>query len=112
MPEKTNTAGGPRVELAELIALIRAYVLQETVGPLKRIGRTLGLGLGAAVMIGVGAVLGLVGLLRLLQGETGTVFAGEWSWVPYALTLISAIAFLGVAAAVGLRSPRSGSETP
>lgn len=112
MPENRPETSGPRVELAELVALIKAYVLQETVGPLKQVGRTLAFGSAAAVMFGFAAVLSLVGLLRALQGETGTVFAGEWSWVPYLLTIIAAVMLLGAAAALGLRSSRSGSERP
>ncbi|MGO9197794.1 MAG: hypothetical protein ACLQK4_11800 [Acidimicrobiales bacterium] len=107
MADTKQKATDARTEVAELIALIKAYAIQETLGPLKRIGRTLAFGSAAAVTFGIAAVLSLVGLLRALQTETGSAFAGEWTWVPYLLTVIAAVAFLGAAAALALRSPRS-----
>ncbi len=99
--------GDPRTEVAELVEMVKSYVLQETLGPLKHIGRTLAFGSAAAALFGLAAVLSLVGVLRVFQTETGSVFAGEWSWVPYVLTSLTALAFLGAAAAIGLRPPRS-----
>lgn len=104
MPDAKQKVGETRTEVSELISLVKAYALQETVGPLKQIGRTLAFGSAAALMFGTAAVLSLVALLRALQGETGTLFGGEWTWVPYLLTVAAAIIFLGLAAAVGLRS--------
>lgn len=95
---------GTASELSELVDLIRRYVMQETVEPLKRIGRGLAFGSAAAVTLGIGLVLLLVGLLRALQTETGSVFAGEWSWAPYFLTVIAGTAALGIAAVMVLRS--------
>lgn len=103
MPEARSSRGGGKVELSELITLLKAYVLQETIGPLKRAAKSLALGSAAAVMIGVAAVLSLVALLRALEEETGSVFAGEWNWAPYLLTVVAGVMFLGVAAALTLR---------
>ncbi|MHB8245367.1 MAG: hypothetical protein ACYDGN_08445 [Acidimicrobiales bacterium] len=103
MPDPRRGASETKAELNELVALIRAYVVQETVGPLKQIGRTLAFGSAAAIMFGIAAVLSLVGFLRMLQTETGSVFAGEWNWVPYLLTIAAAMILLGLAAAIGLR---------
>ncbi len=76
----------PREEGAELFGLLRRYVIQETVTPLRTVGRTLLFGSIAAVFLGIGTVLLLVAVLRVLQTETGSVFAGTWSWVPYPIT--------------------------
>jgi hypothetical protein len=46
----------------------------------------------------VGVSLLLLGLLRLLQTETGTSFTGNLTWVPYLITLVVAV-LLAVAAA-------------
>jgi hypothetical protein len=104
MPEAKGKASETKTELTELVGLIKAYALQETVGPLKRIGRTLAFGAAAAFMFGIAAVLSLVAVLRVLQSETGHVFAGEWSWAPYLLTIAAAAVILAVAAALGLRN--------
>jgi hypothetical protein len=76
----------PREEGAELFGLLRRYVIQETVAPLRTVGRTLLFGSIAAVFLGIGTVLVLVAVLRVLQTETGSAFAGTWSWVPYPIT--------------------------
>ncbi|MGA3352160.1 MAG: hypothetical protein ABSD85_03115 [Acidimicrobiales bacterium] len=94
----------PREEGAELFGLLRRYVIQETVTPLKTVGRTLLFGSIAAVLLGIGTVLLLIGLLRVLQTETGSVFAGNWSWVPYPITGILGLVVMGGFAGVLLRS--------
>jgi hypothetical protein len=109
MPEAKQKASETKTEITELVGLIKSYALQETVGPLKRIGRALAFGSAAAFMFGIAAVLSLVAVLRVLQGETGHLFAGEWSWAPYLLTIAAAFVILGLAAALGLRNR---SETP
>lgn len=101
MPDAVETT---RNEVNDLYTLVRRYVLQETVGPLKALGRTMAFASGAAVLLGVGGILLLVGLLRLLQGETGTLFAGVWSWVPYFITLIVGLAGLAFAGFLIYRS--------
>jgi hypothetical protein len=75
----------------DLVELLKAYAQQETVGPLKRLGRYLGFGLAGSVIIATGFILLLLGLLRLLQTETGSTFTGSWSWAPYAITLVVAL---------------------
>ena len=45
-----------------------------------------------------GILLILLGVLRLLQTETGTALTGDWSWVPYAVVVVLGIAVIGVAA--------------
>jgi hypothetical protein len=94
----------PREEGAELFSLLRRYVIQETVAPLKTVGRTLLFGSIAAVFLGIGTVLLLIGLLRVLQTETGSAFAGNWSWVPYPITAILGLVAMGGFGALLLKS--------
>jgi hypothetical protein len=82
----------------DAIQLILDYVKQETIGPLKGLGRFLGFGIGGAIAIATGTMLLLLGLLRVLQTETGTTFAGDYSWAPYLLTAAAAILVAGLAA--------------
>ncbi len=85
----------PRETGNELVDLLRRYVLQETLDPLKSAGRRLAFGSIAAVLLGVGSILVLVAILRVLQGETGDTFAGTWTFVPYLITIFVGIAMLG-----------------
>ncbi len=88
--------GGLRTSGGEALQLVVDYVKQETLQPLKGLGRYVLFGVAGSVALAFGLVVLAVGLLRLLQGETGTAFAGNWSWVPY---VICAAAVMAVAAA-------------
>jgi hypothetical protein len=72
---------------AELWDLVRAYAKQETVEPMKGLGRYVAWGLAGSIVLAVGLVLLLLGGLRALQTETGTMFTGNWSWAPYLIAL-------------------------
>ena len=82
-------------EAQELWQLVVGYAKQETLDPVKNLGRFVGWGLGGALLSSIGAVLLLLGGLRALQTETGTAFEGNLSWIPYLLVLAvsGAIAF-------------------
>ena len=71
--------------MLELKDLLVTYVKQETVLPLKQLGRYLAFGIAGSLLLGTGVMLLALGCLRLLQTETGTTFTGDWSWVPYVI---------------------------
>src|SRR5580698_11592914 len=73
------------------------YVKQETIDPLRGIGRFLSMGIAGAFFLAFGIFLILIGILRLLQTETGTALTGNWSWVPYAVVLVLAVLVVAVA---------------
>ncbi|MGH9263102.1 MAG: hypothetical protein ACRD1D_00280 [Acidimicrobiales bacterium] len=75
-------------EAQELFQLVVGYAKQETLGPVRNLGRYLGFGMAGALLGSVGTVLLLLGGLRLLQTETGDAFDGRLTWVPYVLVLI------------------------
>jgi len=77
--------------IGELKDLVGGYVRQETVVPLKSLGRYLGFGIAGAFLLGIGALLLGVGLLRVLQEETGDTFAGDYSFAPYLITFVALI---------------------
>lgn len=83
--------------VGELKELTVSYAKQETVDPLRGLGRYLGWGVGGSFVLAVG--LGMVGLagLRYLQTETGTTFTGSWSWAPYAITMVVLVVIAVVA---------------
>jgi hypothetical protein len=82
----------------ELWELSTAYAKQETIEPLKGLGRFLSYGLGGALLLGIGVTLLLLSALRALQTETGTTFTGSLSWIPYLIVLVAGVAVLGLAA--------------
>ena len=84
--------------LGELVELTKAYAKQETVDPIKGLGKFVGYGLGAAILGSVSVVLLLVGLLRLIQMETGVHLTGHLSWVPYLITLVLSVILVAIAA--------------
>lgn len=71
--------------------LLVAYAKQETVEPLRGLGRWIGFGAGGSVLIATGISLLLLSVLRALQTETGTTFTGNWSWAPYVIVLVGAL---------------------
>jgi hypothetical protein len=95
---KDGSAGGLRGAGDDAFHLTVDYVKQETIEPLKGLGRFLAWGLAGSFAIAVGVLLLLVGVLRLLQGETGRALTGDWSWVPYFAVSALGLAVVGLAA--------------
>jgi prepilin signal peptidase PulO-like enzyme (type II secretory pathway) len=77
----------------ELFAMVRAYVKQETLDPLRGVGRWLAWGTAGAVALLFGAVVGLMGILRLLQAE---IFDSTqaFSFVPYLIVAAVAVVLI------------------
>lgn len=78
----------------ELKDLVVAYVKQETTDELRGLLGYVAFGLAGWLLIGIGATCGAVGLLRLLQEETGGAFDGNWSWAPYFI-VVALLATIG-----------------
>jgi hypothetical protein len=78
----------------ELWALTKDYARQETVDPLKGVGRYLGYGAAGALLGGVGVILLMLAGLRALQTETGDALDGNLSWLPYFIVLVVAAALV------------------
>ena len=76
--------------VGEIFEYVKAYAKQETLGPLKGAGSWLGYGFAAATVLGLGLVLMLVGLLRLLQTEWERSATGNLSWLAYLIVLVVA----------------------
>lgn len=111
MPPEESKASNVRergAAVGETVDLIRRYVLQETVGPLRRIGKRLLFGAIGGLLLGVGLVLLLLAVLRALQTETGTFFSGNMSFGPYLATAAVGLAVIAVAALALLRAIGKG----
>jgi len=70
------------LSVVERYEMVRDYVKQETLDPLRGVGRWLAWGIVGAIALLFGAVVGLIGLLRLLQAEVFDQPNG-FTWVPY-----------------------------
>ncbi|TRZ74207.1 MAG: hypothetical protein D4R95_01690 [Actinobacteria bacterium] len=73
--------------------MVRDYVKQETLDPLRGVGRWLAWGIAGAIALLFGAVIGLLGVLRLLQAE---VFSDTqyFTFVPYFIVAVVAVALI------------------
>ncbi len=93
-------------EAQDLFQLVVGYAKQETLDPIRNLGRFVGYGLAGALLGSLGAVLLLLGGLRLLQTETGDAFDGKLSFVPYVLVLVASGAIAGGAMKARTRGQR------
>lgn len=84
---------------SELLDLAKGYAKQETVEPLRSIGRYLSFGTAGALLLAVGVVLLMLAGLRALQTQTGSTFGGNLSWIPYGIVLVVALLLVAIAAA-------------
>jgi ABC-type multidrug transport system permease subunit len=75
-------------EFEELRTLLTSYAKQETIEPLKGLGKYLKFGLPGAILMGTGLFLVCLSVLRALQTQTGDHLTGSLSWVPYFVTVI------------------------
>lgn len=105
MPEQGKSEASIPGTVTDLWELVKAYAKQETVGPLKGLGRSVALGVGGSLVLSIGLILLALAALRALQSETGSTFTGSWSWAPYLLTLI--VLAVVIALAVGASRKRS-----
>jgi hypothetical protein len=87
-----------RMGAGDFFDLVKAYAKQETLDPLKGAGRWLLLGLAGSVVLILGGISLTLALLRLLQEETGSIFTGNLSWVPYTLTLVAVVIVIALLA--------------
>jgi hypothetical protein len=83
--------------VSELVDLVKGYAVQETVEPLKRLGRYVGLGVAGSLFISIGLVELAMAMLRALQSQTGDAFDGGWSFVPYFLVTLACLLVAGLA---------------
>jgi len=96
-PRSDNGSHGLRHAGDDAFQLTVDYLKQETIEPLKGLGRFLYMGIAGSFFLAFGILLILLGVLRLLQTETGTALTGDWSWVPYAVVVVLGIAVIVVA---------------
>ena len=78
-------------EAEELKNVALRYVKEETVDPVKALGRYTAFGCAGSFFVGLGGLLMLVGVLRMLaHGFHGTV-----SWIPYLIMSVLGVVVIG-----------------
>ena len=80
-------------DLEEARDLFVRYFKEQTVQPLKDLGRFVAFGALGSIFVGFGLVIGLLGVLRMLQWLF-PVFAGTLAWIPY--LVVVALAAVGL----------------
>jgi hypothetical protein len=95
MPEDEKSI--PQV-VTELWEMLVSYAKQETVEPLKGLGRFVAFGVGAALIGGFGIIMIMLAGLRGLQTHNDGHLDGNLNWVPY----LAALVLLGALIALAL----------
>ena len=78
----------PTGDARELVDLVIAYAKQETLEPLKGLGKKAALGLGGALLLGIGGIFCSVAALRAMQSETEFFEDHNLSYLPYFFTVV------------------------
>jgi len=89
--------------LREIATMVVGYVKQETLEPLKGLGRFVAFGAAAVILAGLGILLLVLGGLRLLQDQAGSAFDGHLKFVPY----LCAVVVCGAVAAAAIKAGTS-----
>jgi hypothetical protein len=74
---------GLGAHLNDLLALTVGYAKQETVVPLRNLGRYIAWGVAGAVLFATGGAMLTLTAVRVVQSETGRHLHGDLTWVPY-----------------------------
>lgn len=82
-------------DLDEIKQLALRYIKEETIQPLKDLGRFIAWGALGSLLVGFGYLLLLFGALRFLQ-EQFKVLDGTLSWIPYLIVVVLAAIIVGL----------------
>jgi len=100
----------PKDTFDELREMVTVYAKQETVDPLKNLGRWIAFGLSGAASMAIGLVLLGLGGLRALQTTTGDAFDGSLNWLPYLIMFVVLLLALGLTARAMMKRPDYGDQ--
>jgi hypothetical protein len=82
-------------EAKELVDLVVGYAKQETLDPIKGLGKNVAFGVVGAVLVGMGTLFLSLSALRALQTETDT-FDDNLTWAPYLIVAVLLLVMAGV----------------
>jgi H+/Cl- antiporter ClcA len=92
---KVVRGAGVKSDLTEIRTLFLRYLKEETLQPLKELGRFVLFGAIGSVFVGFGLTMLLLGGLRFLQDEF-RVLDGSLSWLPYVIVVLLAALVMGL----------------
>lgn len=95
MASQSPTKRAEPGSIGDIVETVKAYAQQETVGPVKGAGKWIAMGAAGAAVLGIGAFLLVLGVLRLFQTEFST--GAGWSVLWYAIALAVCLALGGLA---------------
>jgi hypothetical protein len=108
-PESRNGGGKPvGTLLNEFVSLVITYAREQTVDPIRGLGRYLAFGLAGALLTAIGGGLAVLATIRLIQAETGRHLTGSLTWMPYTGGFIVA----GVGTGLAVLRLRRGTVKP
>ncbi len=67
----------------EFVSLVVAYAKQETLDPIKSLGRFVAFGVVGALLLALGGGLLALAAVRAVQAETGRHLTGSLTWMSY-----------------------------
>ena len=82
-------------DLDEIKDLALKYIKEETIQPIKQMGRFVAWGAAGSLLVGFGFFFLLFGALRFLQ-EQFKVLDGTLSWIPYLIVVVLAAIVIGL----------------
>ena len=112
MPDQQSSPKGLPTLAVELKDLVVTYAKQETIEPIKGLGRFLAFGVAGSLLLANGLLLLMLAVLRVLQTELDDTFDGNWSFAPYLITLIACALIAGISArGIGASKRRKGARS-
>lgn len=84
-------------QVGDVIEVLKTYVRQETVGPLKGIARKIAFGVAGALLLGIGLFFVALGLLRLIQTRVPRLAQGTMSLLSYLIVIVFCVVVTGLA---------------
>jgi hypothetical protein len=103
---KTDGDKSVQTLVNELAGMVIAYVKQETIDPLKSLGRFVAFGIAGSLLIAIGGATLTLAAIRAAQAETGQHLTGSLNWVPYVAGILVAAIGMGVAASRIAKGPK------
>jgi hypothetical protein len=94
----------------ELVGLVVGYAKQETVDPLKALGRFVAFGVAGAICLAIGGALLALAAVRAVQFEASPHLSGNLSWLPYVAGVLVAGGAAGLAASRIAKTPKKVSR--